>query len=62
MSDQCAGHWFLRASGLGEEEYEVSSKNLLMRLRCLFSGFFKLLFFFFKLLKLLIMMKHKYSH
>lgn len=27
MSDQCAGHWFLRASGLGEGEYEVSSKT-----------------------------------
>lgn len=24
MSDQCAGHWFLRASGLGDGEYEVS--------------------------------------
>lgn len=25
MSDQCAGHWFLRASGLGEGEYQASS-------------------------------------
>lgn len=24
MSDQCAGHWFLRASGLGEAEYQAS--------------------------------------
>lgn len=24
MSDQCAGQWFLRASGLGEGEYQVS--------------------------------------
>lgn len=27
MSDQCAGHWFLRASGLGEDEFQVSSKD-----------------------------------
>lgn len=24
MSDQCAGHWFLRASGMGEAEYQAS--------------------------------------
>lgn len=24
MSDQCAGHWFLRASGLGDGEYQAS--------------------------------------
>lgn len=23
MSDQCAGQWFLRASGLGDDEFEV---------------------------------------
>lgn len=23
MSDQCAGHWFLRASGLGEGDYQA---------------------------------------
>lgn len=26
MADQCAGHWFLRASGLEEEAYQVSLK------------------------------------
>uniref|UniRef100_A0A672RRE4 Non-lysosomal glucosylceramidase n=1 Tax=Sinocyclocheilus grahami TaxID=75366 RepID=A0A672RRE4_SINGR len=24
MSDQCAGHWFLRASGLGDDDYQVA--------------------------------------
>uniref|UniRef100_A0A8C2X0F3 Non-lysosomal glucosylceramidase n=1 Tax=Cyclopterus lumpus TaxID=8103 RepID=A0A8C2X0F3_CYCLU len=27
MSDQCAGHWFLRASGLGEGEYKAFPKE-----------------------------------
>ncbi|KAM8882006.1 non-lysosomal glucosylceramidase [Synchiropus picturatus] len=27
MSDQCAGHWFLRASGLGEGAYQVFPKE-----------------------------------
>uniref|UniRef100_A0A8D3EFP3 Non-lysosomal glucosylceramidase n=1 Tax=Scophthalmus maximus TaxID=52904 RepID=A0A8D3EFP3_SCOMX len=27
MSDQCAGHWFLRASGLGEGEYQAFPKE-----------------------------------
>lgn len=26
MSDQCAGHWFLRASGLGEGDYQASAE------------------------------------
>uniref|UniRef100_A0AAX7VFK9 Non-lysosomal glucosylceramidase n=1 Tax=Astatotilapia calliptera TaxID=8154 RepID=A0AAX7VFK9_ASTCA len=25
MSDQCAGHWFLRASGLGDGEFQIQS-------------------------------------
>lgn len=29
MSDQCAGQWFLRASGLGDNDYQVSLKNIL---------------------------------
>ncbi|XP_032399988.1 non-lysosomal glucosylceramidase [Etheostoma spectabile] len=27
MSDQCAGHWFLRASGLGEGDYQAFPKE-----------------------------------
>ncbi|XP_030635696.1 non-lysosomal glucosylceramidase [Chanos chanos] len=27
MSDQCAGHWFLKASGLGDGEFEVFPKE-----------------------------------
>ncbi|KAI4808753.1 hypothetical protein KUCAC02_000799 [Chaenocephalus aceratus] len=27
MSDQCAGHWFLKASGLGEGEYQAFPKE-----------------------------------
>ncbi|XP_056317295.1 non-lysosomal glucosylceramidase [Danio aesculapii] len=27
MSDQCAGHWFLRASGLGDDEYQAFPKE-----------------------------------
>uniref|UniRef100_A0A3P8USU4 Non-lysosomal glucosylceramidase n=1 Tax=Cynoglossus semilaevis TaxID=244447 RepID=A0A3P8USU4_CYNSE len=27
MSDQCAGHWFLRASGLGDGEYQAFPKE-----------------------------------
>ncbi|XP_044197254.1 non-lysosomal glucosylceramidase [Thunnus albacares] len=27
MSDQCAGHWFLRASGLGDEDYQAFPKE-----------------------------------
>ncbi|KTG42725.1 hypothetical protein cypCar_00005284 [Cyprinus carpio] len=27
MSDQCAGHWFLRASGLGDDDYQVFPKE-----------------------------------
>lgn len=29
MSDQCAGQWFLRASGLGDGDCQVSLKNIL---------------------------------
>lgn len=32
MSDQCAGHWFLRASGLGEGGDEVSYNICLVHL------------------------------
>ncbi|XP_016103390.1 non-lysosomal glucosylceramidase-like [Sinocyclocheilus grahami] len=27
MSDQCAGHWFLRASGLGDDDYQAFPKE-----------------------------------
>lgn len=27
MSDQCAGHWFLRASGLGDDDFQVSKEQ-----------------------------------
>jgi len=29
MSDQCAGQWFLRASGLGDDDYQVSLRKIL---------------------------------
>ncbi|XP_028329722.1 non-lysosomal glucosylceramidase isoform X1 [Gouania willdenowi] len=31
MSDQCAGHWFLKASGLGEGEYQAFPKEKIQR-------------------------------
>ncbi|TNM93595.1 hypothetical protein fugu_001771 [Takifugu bimaculatus] len=31
MSDQCAGHWFLRASGLGDGEYQAFPKEKIQR-------------------------------
>lgn len=31
MSDQCAGQWFLRASGLGDDEFEVGSVIIFRR-------------------------------
>ncbi|KAF7706599.1 non-lysosomal glucosylceramidase [Silurus meridionalis] len=30
MSDQCAGQWFLRASGLGDDEFEVFPKEKIL--------------------------------
>ncbi|KAG9463664.1 hypothetical protein GDO78_021333, partial [Eleutherodactylus coqui] len=37
MSDQCAGHWFLRASGLGFGQHEVfPSAHVLSALRTIF--------------------------
>eukprot|EP00064_Thunnus_orientalis_P017605 superscaffoldBa00003790_g17689 len=34
MSDQCAGHWFLRASGLGDEDYQA--KKIISALKSVF--------------------------
>ncbi|XP_053271886.1 non-lysosomal glucosylceramidase [Pleuronectes platessa] len=31
MSDQCAGHWFLRASGLGEGDFQAFPKEKIQR-------------------------------
>ncbi|KAM9717106.1 LOW QUALITY PROTEIN: non-lysosomal glucosylceramidase [Menidia menidia] len=37
MSDQCAGHWFLRASGLGEGDYQAFPRDKVRSaLRCVF--------------------------
>ncbi|XP_068611885.1 non-lysosomal glucosylceramidase [Brachionichthys hirsutus] len=37
MSDQCAGHWFLRASGLGEGEFQVfPDEKIKSALKCIF--------------------------
>ncbi|MEQ2202413.1 hypothetical protein XENOCAPTIV_029201, partial [Xenoophorus captivus] len=39
MSDQCAGHWFLRASGLEEEAYQAFPKE---KIRCALKSVFDL--------------------